>query len=336
MNILITTLDRGTTDIYLYKEALGNKGKVFASNSKMTSSLLKADGYVLTPLYHDDSYIDFLLSYCQKNDIKAIFSFTEMDMVVLAKNKERFQNHGIKVLTSDESKLHLCNDKWKCHQFLLSIGLIQPKTYIDVNQLKQDLLSEAVSFPLIFKPRWGSSSFGLFQVETLEEVDVIHQYIVRKIFSSNLKHDARQDRDHCVIMQEKINGQEYGLSVLNDLQGNYVTTIPNTQKEYRHGRTVFSFVHASNPFEYTGKTISLNLKHIANIGVDCFLTESGDVIVIEINPRFADNYSFAHLAGANFPKQVIEWLSNNPTAKEYITYKTGVSGYKDDPQVVRF
>jgi len=336
MNILITTIDRSSDDICIFKEALGENGKVFVSNSKMTCSMLKADGYVLTPLIHDVSYIDFIISYCQKNDITAIISFSDVDVNVLAKNKERFIQNGITAVVSDESVIQLCNDKWKCHLFLSSIGLKQPKTYIDVNQLKQDLLSGIISFPLIFKPRWGSGSLGLFQVDSLVEIDIIYQYIIRKIFSSKWKYESEQDRNFCVLMQEKLNGQEYGLDVFNDLQGNYVTTIPKTKTEMRTGYTSLSCVHSSAPFEYTGKTISQNLKHISNIGVDCFLTESGDVIVIEINSRFAAHYSFAHLAGARFPKQIIEWLSGNSTSEKYISYKTGIKGYKDQAQVVRF
>jgi len=336
MNILISTCGRDSQKIYFFKEALGDKGKVFASNSKMTSTLLKADGYVLTPLIHDNSYIDFLITYCQKNNIEAVFSFYEMDMIVLAKNKERFQKHGIAVVVSDESKIQLCHDKWKCYQFLSSIGLKQPKTYIDVNLLKQDTQSGLISFPLIFKPRWGSASFGLYQVDSFDEIDIIRQYIIHKILNSNFKHESEQDKDFCVLMQEKLYGQEYGLDVFNDLQGNYITTIPKTKTEMRRGITIFSYVHSNKPFEHTGKTISQNLKHVGNIGVDCFLTESDDVIVIEINPHFVTHYSFSHLAGAKFHKQIIEWLSGNPTSEKYTSYETDVAGYNDDPQVVRF
>jgi len=336
MNILISTINRCTYSIYPFKDALGDTGKVFVSNSIMTSSLLKADGYVLSPLILDSTYIDFLISYCLNNNITAIFSSTEIDLLVLTKNKELFQKHGITVVLSDESTIQLCNDKWKCFQLLLSAGLKQPKTYIDVNLLKQDLLSGTVSFPLIFKPRWGEGSIGLFQVDSLEEVDIIYQKILHKIFTSILKHESEQDKDFCIIMQEKLTGQEYGLDVFNDLQGNYVTTIPKTKTKMKEGETIISRVDSNVPFEHVGKVIAQNLKHIGNIGVDCFLTESGDVVVIEINPRFAAHYPFAHLAGANFPKQIVEWLSGNPTSEEYISYKTGTKGYKDISQVVRF
>jgi len=329
MNILITTIGINAPFFFLFRDALGNKGKIFVSNSKETSFFSLADGYVLSPRIYDETYIDFLITYCLKNDIKAVFSFSEMDIIVLAKNKERFKEKGIELIVSDQQVIEICNDKWRCHQFLSSIGLKQPKTYIDINLLKNDLSSGIITFPLIFKPRWGVGSIGLFQVDTFEEIDIIYQKSFREIFDSFLRFESEQNKDFCVLMMEKLTGQEYGLDVLNDLQGNYITTIPKTKTEMQEGETVVSTVEPNGPFIHTGKTISQNLKHIGNIGVDCFLTDSGDVLVIEINPRFAAHYPFAHLAGANFPKQIFEWLSGNPTNNEYITCKIGVTGYKN-------
>lgn len=335
MNILITTVFRNSDDVLLFKESLDDTDKVFASSSKMSGSLSLADGYVLTPQFHDDTYIDFLISYCQKNNIAAIFSFSEMDMIVLAKNKERFQQHGITVVVSDESTIRLCDDKWKSHHFLLSLGLKQPKTYIDLNLLKQDLQSGTASFPLFFKPRWGVGSVGLFQVNSFEEMDIIYWKIYHQIFNSGLKYESGQDKEFCVLMQEKINGVEHGIDIFNDLNGNYVTCIPK-RKILMETSTKMAQIVQDKRFEDVAKIISSNLKHISDLDVDCFLTETGEIIVLEMNCRFGGQYPFAHLAGARFPKQIVEWLSGNPTSEKYISYKTGVTGYKDKQQVVRF
>ena len=335
MNILITTIFRNSDDVLLFKQSLDESDKVFASSSKMSYSLLLADGYVLTPQFHDKTYIDFLISYCQENNIKAIFSFSEMDMIVLSKNKEQFQKHGITVVVSDELIIRLCNDKWKSHQFLLSLGLKQPKTYIDINLLKQDIKSGIVSFPLFFKPRWGVGSIGLFQVDAFEEIDIIYWKIHHKIFNSGLKHESEQDKDFCVLMQEKINGIEHGIDIFNDLNGNYVTCVPK-RKLLMESSTKMAQIVWDKKFEDIAKIISYNLKHISDLDVDCFLTETGEIVVLEMNCRFGGQYPFSHLAGARFPMQIIDWLSGNPTSEKYISYNVGVTGYKDKQQVVRF
>ena len=74
MNILLTSVGRRTYLIHYFQQALNGEGKVFASNSVMTYSMEQADSYVITPQIYDDSYIEFLLSFCVKNEIRAIIS----------------------------------------------------------------------------------------------------------------------------------------------------------------------------------------------------------------------------------------------------------------------
>jgi len=325
MNILITTIAQTPLFyIYFFKEALKNKGKVFVSNSKKAIAMSLADGSTITPSYYDSSYIDYLISYCEKNDIKAIFSLIDTDVLVLAKNKERFKQHGITVVLSDAPKIELCNDKWMSHKFFLSIGINQPKTYIDINLPKQELLNGKVSFPLIFKPRWGIGSLGIYQVDSFNEIDIIY----KKIFNSVYKLEYEQDKEFCVLMQEKIKGEEHGMDILNDFKGNYVACAAK-RKLRMVGSTMMAETTQGENFEDVAKTISLNLKHIGDLDVDCFLDETGEIIVLEMNCRFGGQYPFAHLAGADFPGQIIEWLSGNKTSEKYLMYKTGVISYRD-------
>ena len=335
MNIIITTADRDFELIACFKDALKGNGKVFASNGVMVSALVKADEYVITPMINDDSYIDFLLKYCKTNNITAIISRHELDLLVLSKNKERFKKNGITVIVSDEKAIETCNDKWSAHQFLASLGLKQPKTYIDMELLKQDLLSNAVSFPMIMKPRWGVGSFGLSQIENLDELDVLYRKTFRSIFTTYLKHESSTAEDRCIIVQEKINGVEYGLDVLNDLNGKYVTTIAKRKLAMR-GHTMAAETVDSKPFESVAKAISSNLKHAGNLDVDCFLSDSGDIHVIDLNCRFGGQYIFAHTAGANFPKQIIEWIMGLPTSTENLHVETGVRQGRDDSYLIRY
>jgi len=329
MNILITTI--GQTPIfyiYFFKEALKNKGKIFVANSKKVVAMSHADGFTITPSYYDSSYISYLISYCKENNIKAIISLIDMDVLVLAKNKELFNQHGITVVLSDVSKIELCNDKWMSYKFFLSIGLKQPKTFIDINLLKKELQSGKASFPLFFKPRWGLGSFGLYQVDAFNELDIIYNKIYNEIFSSVYKHESEQDKEFCVLMQEKIKGEEHGIDILNDLNGNYVTYAAK-RKLRMDGSTLMAQTIQGENFEKVAKTISLNLKHIGDLDVDFFLDEKGEITVLEMNCRFGGQYPFAHLAGADFPGQIIDWLSGNKTSEKYLMYKTGVISYKD-------
>ena len=336
MNILLTTVGQWGYFVKYFKDALGKNGKVFAANSVKTSTFMSADGYVLTPLIYDDSYIDFLLDFCVKNNITALLSWFDMDLPVLAKNKDRFIKKNILPIISDESVIRLCNDKWETYLFLASMDLKQPKTYVDLNIVKHDVALGELSFPVILKPRWGVSSAGIYQANTIEEVDILYEKIDRLIFNSFLKYQSQGNEDASIIIQEKLKGQEHGLDIFNDLNGNYVTSIAKRKFEMQSGATSISTIVPVEPFETIAKTISTRLKFIANMDVDCFVTETGEIIILEMNCRFGGQYPFAHLAGANFPKQIIEWLIGMPTSAENISYKVGVKGYKDMDLVLRY
>ena len=68
MNILLTSAGRRTYMVKYFKNALDGSGKVFASNSVLTNTLLQADEYVLTPYIYDNKYISFLVDYCKKKN----------------------------------------------------------------------------------------------------------------------------------------------------------------------------------------------------------------------------------------------------------------------------
>jgi len=335
LNILITTIGRASDMLFLFKKALGKNGKVFAANSEMTSTLLKADKYVITPQIANESYIDFLLDYCIKNDIHALISWHNLDLAVLSKNKKRFEENNIRILISDEQTIKTCNDKWLTHQFLLSIGLKQPKTYLDKELVRRDLQANLISFPLILKPLLGSASFGLFQIDDFDELDILYRRIQKIILKSVFNYKTIAAENRCIIMQEKLNGTEYGLDILNDLKGNYVTVVAKKKLKVNVNTQAAQIVDSKH-FEEVAKTLSSNLKHIGNLDVDCFLTNSGDIYVIDLNCRFGGQYVFSHLAGANFPKQIVDWLLGLPTSSENIEVEIGVRGIKENPPTARF
>lgn len=334
MNILLTSAGRRTYLINYFKDVLRGDGLVHASNSILTYSLLQADKYVITPTIYDTSYIDFLLAYCHEYEISAIISLFDIDLPILAKNRERFAKEGITLVVSNYEVTQICNDKWKTYNFLLSLGLRQTKSYITLNDAKAALNEGTIHYPLFIKPRWGMGSIGIWQVENEEELDVLYKKLHRDLFNTYLKYESNADVDRSIIIQEKIDGKEYGLDLLNDLHGEYVTTIAKQKLAMRAGETDVAKIVDPAPFVGIGKTISKALRHIANLDIDCFVTSDGDIYVLEMNCRFGGQYPFSHLAGVNFPEQIIKWLKGEDTDFSLLAPKIGVVSCKDLMPVV--
>lgn len=191
MNILLTSAGRRTYLVEYFKKALGGQGKVYASNSIDTYTLHQADGYVITPAIYDKEYINFLISYCKKNQISAIISLFDIDLPVLAKHKNEFEKEGIKVVVSDYNVTQICNDKWSTYEFLVRLGLPQTPSYLNLENLRKDIAEGVVNYPFILKPRWGMGSIGIYKACNEQELLVLYAKLHKEIFDTYLKYESQ-------------------------------------------------------------------------------------------------------------------------------------------------
>ena len=95
MNILLTSAGRRAYIVDYFRKCNGI-GKVYASNSNYTIALQRADGYFITPLIYDNDYIPSIISYCKRNNITAVLSLFDIDLLVLARHESDFLKNGIK------------------------------------------------------------------------------------------------------------------------------------------------------------------------------------------------------------------------------------------------
>lgn len=329
MNILLTSVGRRTYMVEYFKKALEGIGLVYASNSIDTYTLHRADDYVITPQIYDDNYITFLLSYCEKHNISAIISLFDIDLPILSKNKSRFEQAGIQLVVSDYRVTQICNDKWLTYQFLTKIGIRQTPTFISLSETEKALAERRITYPLFLKPRWGMGSIGIYRVENKIELEVLYAKLHREIFRTYLKYESSVDTDACILIQQAIYGQEYGVEIFNDLNGNYVTTFAKKKISMRAGETDVAETVDASPFSEMGERIAKELRHVANLDVDCFVEEDGSICVLEMNCRFGGQYPFTHNAGVNEPQQIVNWLEGKDTDFSLLRQTNGVRSCKE-------
>lgn len=329
MNILLTSVGRRSYLVKYFQEALSDKGKIHVSNSSAITPAFKISNYsVVTPLIYDKEYIPFLLNYCKNNDIQAIISLFDIDLPILSNNKKLFKENNIQVIVSDPDVIDICNDKIKTAKFLKENNINTPKTYKSVESVELALNNEEIQFPLILKPRWGMGSIGVLEANNFEEFYVLYRKTLNTINKSYLKYESKPKLDESIIIQEKLQGQEYGLDVINDLHGNYQTTIVKKKYAMRSGETDAAITVNNPELKKLGKKISNLLNHIGNLDVDVFLDDD-KAYVLEINARFGGGYPFSHMAGVNLPLAIVKWLSNEKISDETLTEKYNVLAHKD-------
>lgn len=328
LNILLTSVGRRGYLIEYFKKVLNGVGKVYASNSEYTSAFQYADEHIISPLIYDDNYVEFLINYCKKNNITMIISLFDIDLYVLASNKELFENEGIKVIVSDKDFIKICNDKWLTYEYLNSIGIATPRTYLSVEETIDAINSGNINYPLIVKPRWGMGSLEIFTADNEVELIVFYKKIKRNILKSYLKYEANQDFEKSVIIQEKIIGQEYGCDVINDLNGHYKNTIIRKKIAMRAGETDAAEIIKNKDILKLTQKLSKYTQHIANLDID-ILEKDGQFYLLEMNARFGGGYPFSHAAGVNLPLAIVKWTENKNVNPEILEAKVGAMFQKD-------
>lgn len=329
MRILLTSVGRRSYLVEYFKEAVGESGKVFVSNSSAQSPAFSvADGHTVTPLIYSDEYIPFLMAYCQENSVNAIVSLFDVDLPILSKNKEKFQEIGVKVVVSDPETLAVCNDKWNTYQFLKKHNIPVPMTFLSVQEAVNAIAEKKIHYPVIVKPRWGMGSISVYQADNEVELNVFYHKVKRDIRKTYLKYESAENIDECVLIQEKLKGQEYGLDVINDLEKNYCTTIVKKKLAMRSGETDCAVTVNDSELVQLGKKLSMHLQHIGNLDVDVFKSDRC-AYVLEMNARFGGGYPFSHQAGVDLPRQIVKWLEGKETDNILLTANDDVMSQKD-------
>lgn len=334
LNILFTSVGRRSYLIKYFKEALGDTGKIHVANSIDASPAFKvADYSVVTPLIYSENYIQFLFNYCENNGIDAIISLFDIDLPVLARYKQKFMSIGTTIIVSAPDKIEICNDKWSTFIFLKKNGFQAPETYISLEKAIFDLKSSYVSYPVMVKPRWGMGSIGIFEADNEEELRIFYTKTKKKIQSSYLAYESTKDIDESVLIQEKINGQEYGLDVINNLKAEYQTTIVKMKCSMRAGETDCAIIMDNSQLKELGCHLGKLMGHIGNLDVDVILADD-KCYILEMNARFGGGYPFSHMAGVNLPKAIIAWLRNEKIDSTILEECVGVKAQKDISMVI--
>ena len=329
MNILFTCAGRRTYLLKYFKEQLGNGGKIIGADMQPTAPALSAaDVRVLVPAVYNDQYVDVLYKICQENDVDVLISLNDLELPILASNKAIFEQIGVKVIVSDPNVIDICFDKLKTSEYMESLGLKTPKTYVNLETALRALDSGDVSFPLVIKPRWGSASIGIEFVDNVEDLEVIYALIRRKILRGILGEVSRND-ENFILIQERIVGKEFGLDVINDLDGNNVSVIVKQKLSMRAGETDKATTVDDAELRRIGKVIGTNLAHIGNLDCD-ILERDGEYYVLELNPRFGGGFPFSYEAGVNLPKAIINWSLGLPVDKQLLTPTYGLTFAKCD------
>ena len=307
MNILFTCAGRRTYLLKYFKENLSEGDKIVATDMQLSAPALQvADVKLKVPAVYDPEYVNITLRICEEQKIDALFSLNDLELPILAENKARFEAIGVKVVVSDPKVIDIAFDKYKTAQWVESLGLTAPKTYVRLEDCKKALAAGEIDFPLFMKPRWGSGSIGLESIADMEELDIYYGLLMKKIKKTILA--TASVGDEYIMIQEKLTGSEFGLDIMNDLDGKNIGVSVKQKLAMRAGETDKAVTVDLPEVREMGRKIGEALGHIGNLDVDIMQRADGAYCVLELNPRFGGGFPFSYEAGVNFPEALIQMI----------------------------
>src|SRR4030095_11087846 len=307
-NVLLTCAGRRGFAIRSFKQALNNCSRVFACDASPDAPALQmADKSFVVPDVDADGYLDALLAICREQQVRLLIPALEPELPLLAAHRARFLEIGTLPLVSSPEIVATCYDKLETARFLHRCGLTAPRSYVQLEAARQALARREIIFPVVVKPRWGVSSIGLAIAEDHQELEFAFKMAEKQVARSFFAQASAATPGGCVLIQERLSGEEYGLDIVNDLNGRHVCTFAQRKLRMRSGQTDRAVTVKDQGLEKLGQTIGENLRHVGILDCDLFLSAEG-CRVIDLNPRIGGGYPFSHVAGANVPAPLIAWM----------------------------
>lgn len=299
MNILVLSAGTRNKVVQYFKQAVGDKGRVIATDcSNLAPAVYEADAFYLVPRITAPDYLEQVLDICKKEKIDGVFSLIDPELSLLAQEKDRFLAVGTTPIISAYDLVETCFDKYKAYQMLVRMGIPTGKCYLDKEEFFRAQKEGEIDYPVFVKPVKGSASIHINKVNTPQEIEVL--------FASY------ED----LMIQEYMDGQEYGADVYIDMLSGRCTSIFVKKKiKMRAGETDKSVsVKIPALFELIQNFVE-KCGFCGMIDIDIFEI-GGSYYISEINPRFGGGYPHAYACGVDIPGQVVRNLEGleNPVA----------------------
>jgi carbamoyl-phosphate synthase large subunit len=316
LNIMFTCIGRRVSLLKSFKQAakqLGLQPCVIGTDaSNFSSALQLCDKKFLTKPVKDRAYFEQLLDIVKKNKVDLLIPTVDLDLKLLAKNKDKFEKSGCVVLISNPEVIDICQDKRETFRFLAENNFHTPETM----SLRTALKSKKLRFPLFLKPWDGYASRGNAIVRTRNELLTIGKRI-----------------PNCIV-QEFVAGAEYTCDVFVDFDMKVRCVVPRKRIEVRSGEV------SKGQTVKNSKVINQSRRLVETLGagpgvvtIQLMVDKNKKINFIEMNPRFGGGVPLSIKAGANFPKWILQQMLGTKPRIKFDSFKDKLIMLRYDSEV---
>ncbi len=304
MKILFCSAGRRAELLKDFRNSMGAEGCIIATDMSETApAIYMADKYYVVPGIEDPEYLSTILEICQKENIDAVTTLIDPEIMLLAMHRDEFKRIGTEVLCPFEETAKICFDKFTMFQYLTENRIQTVLTYGDLDSFFVAYDRGEITFPVFVKPRTGSGSVGARKITDMPELQRAMEGEPGLIIQEYMGDAVDIDVD---IYIDTISHQPVSLFSKRKL----ATKIGGANKaiSFKDEKLVKFVREALRVFQFNGP-IDMDLWY-----------RNGKYYLSEVNPRFGGAYLHAYGAGVDFVKLIennINGIENQPCFGNY-------------------
>lgn len=245
------------------------------------------------PRIDDPGYVPALQEACARWDVGAVIPLTDLDIEVLAQARA---DGLLPAFVPDPEIARATYDKYEAHLLLERHGLPSPPTVLPGEQPD--------SYPVMVKPRQGSGARSIHLAHDAEEAAFFVRYVKEP-----------------TMVQRAMDGPEFSIDLLSDLDGRCLNAIPRTMLESRGGESIKGTVIADRELIDLGVQVVETLGVRGPCTVQAFRDREIGLGITDVNTRFGGAFpgpTYATLgAGRTYP-ELIARMANGETIAPHV------------------
>ncbi|HEX4719442.1 MAG TPA: ATP-grasp domain-containing protein [Thermoleophilaceae bacterium] len=263
---------------------------IAADPSPLAPAQYAADLRVAPPRIDDPDYVPFLLELCERHNVGAVVPLTDLDIEVLARARPQ-----LPAFVPDPEVARDTFDKYAAHLLLERHGLPSPPTVLPPD--------EPESYPVMVKPRQGSGARSIHPAADREQMEFFIRYVKEP-----------------VMVQRLMQGPEFSVDLLSDLDGRCLNAIPRTMIESRGGESIKGTVIHDQELIDLGRSVVEALGVRGPCTVQAFSDSEIGLGITDVNTRFGGAFPapmYAALPGRTYPELIVK-MARGETVEPHV------------------
>jgi len=252
------------------------------------------------PRIDDPEYVPALQALCEQYNVGAVVPLTDLDLEVLAHARKAGQ---LPAFVPDPEIARATFDKYETHLLLERLGLPSPPTVLPGDPVGH--------YPVMIKPRQGSGARSIHRADDARAAEFFVDYV-----------------DEPTMVQWWMDGPEFSIDTLSNLDGQCLNAIPRSMIESRGGESIKGTVLDDPELVDLGRRVVEAIGARGPCTVQVFRDREIGLGITDVNTRFGGAFPapmYAAHPGRTYPELIVRMARGEQIEPHVGEYRAGVT-----------